>query len=73
MDSISCLSKIPCDVSQGSMLAPLLFIICVNDICQSSDLFSFVLYADDTNVLSTNKDFHVLFQEANVHLSKAFD
>ena len=47
----------------------LLFIIYINDICNSSNLFSFLLYADDTNVLCSNKDLFTLFHDANAHLN----
>ena len=55
-DCSSDLLNIKCGVPQGSILGPKLFILYINDICNVSDLVKFVLFADDTNLFSSDNN-----------------
>ena len=56
---------VQCGVPQGSILGPLLFILNMNDICNVSDLFFAIMYADDTSLLVTGNDLHSLIASLN--------
>ncbi len=56
---------------QGSILGPLLLIIDMNDIAQSSNLFDFIVYADDIS-LSTTIEI-VVRTTTNVPISNIFN
>ena len=49
-------------------MGPLLFLIYINDICNSSELILFILFADDTNLLMSHKDPDTLMIQMNREL-----
>ena len=59
-------------VPQGSVLGPLLFILFINDIINSTDAAKFVLYADDSNLFLSNLDRFALYDTANIALQNIF-
>ena len=61
---------ISCGVPQGSVLGPLLFLIYINDIHNSSAKLSFYLFADDTSLLYADTNLKSLEKTVNSELLK---
>ena len=55
------------------MLGPLLFLVYINDISNSSDQLKFYLFADDTKLLYADKNLRELEIKVNTELSKIYD
>ena len=57
-------------MSQGSVLGPQLFSMYVNDTCNVSKLLKFILFAEDTNLLSSHSHLPDLVDELCKELNK---
>ena len=57
-------------VRQGEYSRTAAFILFMNGIIKSSTSLHFVLYADDTNLFLSNKNFEVLMSQANAEMQR---
>ena len=64
------LEYVKCGVPQGSILGPLLFLLYINDIVFSSEVFKFTLFADDTSLFYSHKNAHDAVEIINNELAK---
>ena len=64
----------PCDVAfgvpQGSILAPLLFVLFISDLPTAISKCNILLYADDAVVFAAHKDFKNLEETLNAELDE---
>ena len=49
---------------------PLLFLLYTNDIVTSSEMFKFIMFADDTNLFLSNINLQLLVSNVNIELAK---
>ena len=63
------LKSIDKGVPQGSVLGPILFLVYINDIVNTSEIFKFVIYADDTTLFLKDKNLDSLHSKLNLELN----
>ena len=69
-NSNSTLNRITCGVPQGSILGPLFFLLCINDLPNVSEKLFAILFADDTSVFLEGKDLAEITNTLNAGLAK---
>ena len=71
-NQLSDFGKVSCDVPQGSILGPLLFLIYVNDMPQAVKLNQF-LYADDSCLTYQHRDVNEIEKQLNKDFENVCD
>ena len=72
-DEKSSLLEMICGAPQGSALFPLLFLIYINDIANSSDKLSFRLFADDANIFYASDDINDIESVINCEINRVLN
>ena len=60
--------KVVHGIPQGSILGPILFVTYINDMCNVSSFFKYILFADDTTIFRFGNDNKLLNKEVNHEL-----
>ena len=68
-----CQRNVPCGVPQGSILDPLIFLICINDLPNCLQFSTPCLYADDTQIFASSTDANVFANNVNSELQNIRD
>ena len=63
------MQSVICGIPQGSTLGPLLFLLYINDISNSSDKLFFRIFADDTNIFASSHNAKELENTMNMELT----
>ena len=64
---------IHCGLPQGSILGPLLFLLCIKDLSYVSSLLFSMLFADDSNMLLSGENSNVLIDTINTEIEKVLE
>ena len=70
---LSNLQLIEFGVPQGSILGPLLFLLYINDLPNSSSILHYILFTDDSNVFLSHASYNQLIELVNLEQGSASD